>query len=257
MIEFRCTTGATVNVCPVLRNGITNYVIETGGKKEYVSECDIRRVKDSPTGYGIVLEGDVAKVFRPKGKIVITITKEVYDKIIEEGRAFIDTRIKEEMAKPISSWAWTLGGDTHMVRIFPEGDICIEFRPDVAEIQDILRNWIEADKVLREVSEVHPDQNILPNIYNVGPIYRITNDTLMQIINEYKKAREEAREAKEKAEEEKYKKALSEAQRTGKPVVLRYWNAPCNDPREACDVDDVYEYVLPDGSKKVERYHNW
>lgn len=257
MVEFQCKTGATVNVRPVVRSGITNYVVETGGKKEYVSECDIRRVKDSLTGYGIVLSGDVARTFCEKGRVILTITAETYEDIQKEGRAFIEARIKEEMAKPISSWAWTLGGDTHMVRIFPEGGIYTEFREDVTEVQDILRNWIEADKVLREVSEVHPDQNILPNIYNVGPIYRITNDTLMQIINEYKMSREKAKQEKEKAEEEKYKMALSEAQRTGKPVVLRTWNAPCNDPREDCDIDDVYEYVFPDGSKKVERYHNW
>jgi len=257
MVEFTCKTKATINVRPILRGGNVDYVVEIGGKKEYISPRDIRRMENSPTGYGIVLSGDVARTFCEKGRAILTITAETYENIQKEGRALLEARIKEEMAKPISSWAWTLGGDTHCVRIFPEGDICTEFRPDVTEIQDLLQNWIEADKVLREVSEMHPDQSILPNIYNVGPIYRITNDTLMQIINEYKKAREEVRKAKERAEEEKYKKALSEAQRTGKPAVLRYWNAPCNDPREDCDIDDVYEYVFPDGSRKTQRFHNW
>ena len=75
------------------------------------------------------------------------------------------------------------------------------------------------------------------------------------------KAEKEAEEKRE-AEEEKRKlveKAakFDEAKKTGKPVLLRKWTEDCNDPREECSLDVVYEYAMPDGSTKNERQHTW
>ena len=75
------------------------------------------------------------------------------------------------------------------------------------------------------------------------------------------KAEKEAEE-KRKTESEKKKQAeiaakFDEAQKTGEPVLLRKWTEDCNDPKEECSVDIVYEYAMPDGTTKVERHHTW
>ncbi len=70
-----------------------------------------------------------------------------------------------------------------------------------------------------------------------------------------KKAAEEAAKAKAAAEEREAK--FQEAREAGAPVLLHRWNEPCNDPREECNLDIIYEYAMPDGSTKVERHHTW
>ena len=49
----------------------------------------------------------------------------------------------------------------------------------------------------------------------------------------------------------------AEAKRTGKPVILRTWDADCNDPHEQCSLDIVTEYALPNGTTKTTRQHTW
>ncbi len=66
---------------------------------------------------------------------------------------------------------------------------------------------------------------------------------------------EKARKRAEKKAERQAK--FAEARRTGKPVELRRWSEPCPDPNESCDIDNVFEYAMPDGTIKVERHHTW
>lgn len=77
---------------------------------------------------------------------------------------------------------------------------------------------------------------------------------------EYAILKEKA-EQKEKARKEAAQAArlakFNEAKRTGKPVLLERWQEECDDPYEQCDIDDVYEYAMPDGTTKTIREHNW
>jgi len=75
------------------------------------------------------------------------------------------------------------------------------------------------------------------------------------------KEKKEAEE-KHKIEAKKKKQAeiaakFDEAQKTGEPVLLRKWTEDCNDPKEECSVDIIYEYAMPDGTTKLERHHTW
>jgi hypothetical protein len=51
--------------------------------------------------------------------------------------------------------------------------------------------------------------------------------------------------------------AFAEAKRTNERVVLRRWSEGCDGSTEECDVDNLTEYALPDGTTKVVRNHTW
>jgi len=123
----------------------------------------------------------------------------IFDKA---GKDLLAARISEEKAKPVTTWVWTLGGDTHRTLTYPEGDINISLRPDLSEIQDILYNWMRSDEVLREASEIHPDQDSLHGVYYTGPLYRISHEEMVRIAEEHKKDHEDAKAEKQcKADE--------------------------------------------------------
>lgn len=74
---------------------------------------------------------------------------------------------------------------------------------------------------------------------------------------EYTRPAREAAEAQKAAADQKRKAKFERARETGRPVLLAQWTEPCNDPREECSLDIVQQYVMPDGSVKVERNHTW
>ena len=69
-------------------------------------------------------------------------------------------------------------------------------------------------------------------------------------------AREEEAAKKAAANRERQAK-FNEARETGKPVLLKSWTEPCNDPREECSLDGVRQYAMPDGTIRTERNHTW
>lgn len=87
--------------------------------------------------------------------------------------------------------------------------------------------------------------------------YKITVGELEKYINQ---AKEEVELKKEKIKIEKDKETVAkfeEAKRTRKPVMLRMWSEDCNDINEECDVDNIIQYAMPDGTTRTERYHTW
>ena len=53
------------------------------------------------------------------------------------------------------------------------------------------------------------------------------------------------------------KELFEKAKQTGEKQLLNKWPEPCNDPKEECDVDIVYVWIMPDGSKTKSRHHTW
>ena len=68
---------------------------------------------------------------------------------------------------------------------------------------------------------------------------------------------EATKKAQKEAQHKAREKLFQQAAETGKPVILHQYQAPCNDPNEECDVDDVVVYAMPDGSTKTVRNHSW
>jgi len=56
---------------------------------------------------------------------------------------------------------------------------------------------------------------------------------------------------------DKRSRAFAEANRTGNPVVLRSWSEDCDGSTEECDIDNITQYAMPDGSIKTTRNHSW
>lgn len=74
---------------------------------------------------------------------------------------------------------------------------------------------------------------------------------------EYSQPARQAKLARERREKETRDALFAQAKSTGKPVQIRRYSDDCDDPREECSLDNVYEYAMPDGSIKTERYHTW
>jgi hypothetical protein len=68
---------------------------------------------------------------------------------------------------------------------------------------------------------------------------------------------ERIRKEEEEKQRAKIEAAIEQARRTGKPVLIRKWGAPCNDPLRECSFDIVEEYAHPDGSIKQVRIHTY
>ena len=66
-----------------------------------------------------------------------------------------------------------------------------------------------------------------------------------------------SRKAQKEAQRKAREKLFRQAAETDKPVILHQYQAPCNNPNEECDVDDVVVYAMPDGSTKTVRNHSW
>jgi hypothetical protein len=90
-----------------------------------------------------------------------------------------------------------------------------------------------------------PGKGIIPNAV-------IREKISVIILKEMKK------ELKEKQEEEKrIEELFKKAKQTGEKQLLNKWSEPCNDPKEECNVDIVYVWIMPDGSKTKSRHHTW
>ena len=80
--------------------------------------------------------------------------------------------------------------------------------------------------------------------------------TYPQAVEYFRLAEEE--KARKKAEKEAaLQEKFDEAKATGKPVIIRKYTVPCEDPREECNMDIVTEYAMPDGSIKRTQHHTW
>lgn len=83
----------------------------------------------------------------------------------------------------------------------------------------------------------------------------ITLTELLEMVKETEKY--QAKMEKERVEEEKYEEALQEARETGENVELKRYSAPCNDPKEECNIDIIIVYVTPSGRTKETRVHTY
>ncbi len=63
--------------------------------------------------------------------------------------------------------------------------------------------------------------------------------------------------AKVATKNQKENDAFAKAKETGQPVPLRTWSEECDGSEQECDIDNLTEYALPDGRKKVVRSHSY
>lgn len=96
--------------------------------------------------------------------------------------------------------------------------------------------------------------------YSITTYYEMTINELLEV---YTKANNEKIESEKKIKEREDKKIkeretiFEKARVTGEKQLLSRRSCECNDPREACDIDIIYLYALPDGSTEEVRHHTW
>ncbi len=61
--------------------------------------------------------------------------------------------------------------------------------------------------------------------------------------------------AEKKKDVAKREAKMKESKQTGEKVAIRRWQEDCNNARMDCDLDNMTEFALPDGTTKNERRH--
>jgi hypothetical protein len=93
--------------------------------------------------------------------------------------------------------------------------------------------------------------------YNNHKSFDITNAKLLEMLDVLEEEIKKEKEDISKNEEEKEKQIFEKAKKTGEKQVLSMYSDECNDENEACDIDNIVTYAMPDGSTKTVRYHTW
>lgn len=105
-------------------------------------------------------------------------------------------------------------------------------------------NWseeIKKDHERRAKEKIAAGYGIIPN--------KIIREKVTAIVMEKVK--------EEQAEQERINNLIELAKQTGKKQLIEKWIEECNDDREQCNVDICYEWAMPDGTRKLKRYHTW
>lgn len=189
-----------------------------------------------------------------KGKysgVTLTITDEKAAEISERVLKVRDEYITEQAAVVITSWQWAIGGDSHMTHIYPEPSADT---PAVSEIQKFVQ-----EKAGRLHLEDHSHRIEGPDcaLYTPFGWWEISDADLQQLVTAVREEIAAKKKAADDAKQAKYDAALMKAKETGKPAILNTWMDKCNDSREECDMDEVIEYVYPDGHRETKRFHTW
>ncbi|MGP4107960.1 hypothetical protein [Virgibacillus sp. L01] len=61
--------------------------------------------------------------------------------------------------------------------------------------------------------------------------------------------------AEKKKDVAKREAKMKESKQTGEKAAIRRWQENCNNSRMDCDLDNMTEFALPDGTTKNERRH--
>ena len=158
--------------------------------------------------------------------------------------------------KEITAWEYAFGGDSWRLYLSPVGLTSIEasVRPDVAELEKFADQNRKVDDYLStHGTKIARDSGL----YTRDGWRTISNDELRAIVAEARAEVAEERVRREAKKQAKHDAALKQAQETGKPVVIRVQQVPCDDPREECDCDNIVTYLHPDGTTTTARHHTW
>jgi len=192
---------------------------------------------------------DLAKKLKSKKSVLFSLPQDALEYVRNTSEEIIANIEKEAQAQKVKKWYWAIGGDTH--QLYVSADIDTEFRPDLKEIEQI----IEKNKrsVLDKLSEKSTQSERETGLYAPAGWFEISNDEMMKIYNSIIEQKEE----KEENDNKERQLIMEKAVQTGKKQVLSITHDECNDPDESCDIDEIVEYAMPDGTTKVVRHHTW
>lgn len=183
-----------------------------------------------------------------KKSVLITLTEEAIRFMRETNAQWLAEKEARAKATEPKVWYWAVGGDTRQLYC-TQDDVDKFYRPDLEKISDMIAKKVNP-------SELKPHSRKSDRstaLYAPDGWYEIDDAVVREIF-----ARLQKEKAAKLAENDaKIAEIFSKAKETGKPQIINRWSEACNDPHESCDIDNIVEYAMPDGSKKTERYHTW
>lgn len=180
----------------------------------------------------------------PKGETALAVElKKIEDKILEEDKNISDDTV-------ISMSHHSSNGYKLSTDVSPKSKLLSDIKIKLNTYHKIFSKDIFKD--------FQTDYDL--GDYSITTYYKLKYSELKKIlkdidlqISDY----EAEKEKKKKEKQDKIDKLKKIAFETNTKQEYSRWSEPCNDPREECDVDIVVEYIMPDGTFKLERTHTW
>lgn len=190
----------------------------------------------------------IGKALNAKGDTLFSMPAEALTFIRETQTKTLAEMKKAEAIKIVTRWYWAIGGDSGALYVQNGNDIDTFFREDIKKLEDTIEKRGKFEVLKAKSIEVKRDTGLYTNQW-----YEISNEDMMSIYNEI----EAAKKAKRDEKEDKKAAIFAFANASGEKQILNQWSEDCNDPEESCDIDNIIEYAMPDGSVKTERHHTW
>lgn len=114
---------------------------------------------------------------------------------------------------------------------------------------DIVKKNLDNDIIIKKEHDIGD--------YSISYTYEITGQKLLEMLEIAEHEVNDKKLAKDKIENDKKAEIYLLAKKTGEKQLLYKWSESCNDKNEECDIDNLYQYVMPDGTLKIERHHTW
>ena len=165
----------------------------------------------------------------------------------------IMAEIEAETAKKVQEAA-----DAKQTRIdaIKSGEVKIEARYEDGE-------YLQGYIVFEESAELLKELGLAKDISGWGChvesalIDSLGKEFTYQQAYEFARPAIEAQEIKRAEKEDKRQTVFATAKETNEKQLLRQWSENCNNHREECSMDMVYEWAMPDGTTKITRQHTW
>ncbi len=190
----------------------------------------------------------IGKALNAKGNTLFSMPAEALAFIRETQTKTLAEMKKAEDAKLVTKWYWAVGGDSGKLYIQNGNDVDTQFREDIKKVEDTIERHGKFEILKVKSIEVQRDTGLYTNQW-----YEISNEDIMCIFNEI----EAAKKAKRDEKEDNKAAIFIKAKASGEKQILNQWSEECNDKEESCDIDNIIEYAMPDGSIKTERHHTW
>lgn len=213
------------------------------------------------------LANEVCKIFNVKKQtIAFILPKEIEDYFINILNPKGEKLLKEELEKienEINEKDRLIINDT-VISISYNTTYGYSVRTKVSPKSKLLskiENKLKQHKSIKKTNYLEKyEVDIDYGDYSINIQYELKYSELKEILemidNDIKEY-EIAKALKEKKKQEHIYSLKQLAKETGEKQEYNRWSEACNDPKEDCSVDMIYQYIMPDGTFELERQHTW
>lgn len=190
----------------------------------------------------------IGKSLNAKGDTLFSMPADALAFIKESQAKTLVEMKKNEDAKTVTKWFWAIGGDSGRLYVQNGDGVDTQFREDIKKIEDTIERSGKFETLKPKSVEVQRETGLYTDQW-----YKISNQDMLSIYNEIIETKKAKKDEKEMAKAAIFAKA----KKTKEKQILNQWSQECTDPDESCDIDNIIEYAMPDGTIKTERHHTW